>query len=171
MNPLKHFRPRRFFIFLRLAGFILVSFPFTALIGSDSNKSAQSSHLNFSASEIQDTLDRGCDFLLKRQNPDGSWGSARQTKGLNIFAPVPGSHRAFRLAVTALSLSALLEIKDSDKNYSKCIRKAEKYLLDKHQEEPVRWHSTMSGLIPWLAGTSPHARTSSSKQYKRRLEK
>ena len=65
---------------------------------------------------IAEAIDAGCAFLMERQNSDGSWGSAHQTKGLNIFAPVPGSHRAFRLAVTALSLSALLETKGKDPN-------------------------------------------------------
>ena len=131
MNSLKYFRPLRFLPSLRFAGLILVLSPFAGLNGSENNSSTPSSRLDFSPSEIQRSLDKGCDFLLERQNPDGSWGSARQTKGLNIFAPVPGSHRAFRLAVTALSISALLEIKNEDQNYSKCIRKAEKYLLEK----------------------------------------
>ena len=116
---------------LRFASLILVLSPFAGLNGSENNSSTSSSPLDVSPSGIQRSLDKGCDFLLERQNPDGSWGSARQTKGLNIFAPVPGSHRAFRLAVTALSISALLEIKNEDQNYSKCIRKAEKYLLEK----------------------------------------
>ena len=81
--------------------------------------------------KIENSLERGCDFLLETQNDDGSWGSARKTKGLNIFAPVPGSHHAFRLAVTALSMSALLEIKSDDGNYSTCIDKGENYLLEK----------------------------------------
>ena len=131
MNPLKYFRPKRFLPSLHFAGLILILSPFAALIGSENKSSNSSPQLDFSPSEIQRSLDKGCDFLLERQNPDGSWGSARQTKGLNIFAPVPGSHRAFRLAVTALSISALLEIKKEDQNYSKCIRKAEKYLLEK----------------------------------------
>jgi hypothetical protein len=80
---------------------------------------------------ILDSIDRGCEFLKKRQNSDGSWGSARNTKGLNIFAPVPGSHRAFRLAVTALSTAALIENKGDDSNYSKVIGKGEEYLLEK----------------------------------------
>ena len=80
---------------------------------------------------ILDSIDRGCEFLKKRQNPDGSWGSARNTKGLNIFAPVPGSHRAFRLAVTALSTAALIENKGDDSNYSKVIGKGEEYLLER----------------------------------------
>ena len=97
---------------------------------TDNNKSLYTKKVNFSDSDIQKSLNQGSSFLLKRQNPDGSWGSARQTKGLNIFAPVPGSHRAFRLAVTALSVSALLEIKADDKNYSNCLDKAQTYLLD-----------------------------------------
>jgi hypothetical protein len=80
--------------------------------------------------EIRSSIDRGCEFLKKIQNKDGSWGSARQTKGLNIFAPVPGSHRAFRLAVTALSISALLETKGEDKKYEVTIRKAQDHLLE-----------------------------------------
>ena len=97
---------------------------------TDNNKSLYPQKVNYSDSDIQKSLNQGSSFLLKRQNPDGSWGSARQTKGLNIFAPVPGSHRAFRLAVTALSVSALLEIKADDKNYSDCLDKAQTYLLD-----------------------------------------
>ena len=97
---------------------------------TDNNKSLYTKKVNYSDSDIQKSLNQGSSFLLKRQNPDGSWGSARQTKGLNIFAPVPGSHRAFRLAVTALSVSALLEIKADDKNYSDCLDKAQTYLLD-----------------------------------------
>ena len=97
---------------------------------TDNNESLFIKKVNYSDSDIQKSLNQGSSFLLKRQNPDGSWGSARQTKGLNIFAPVPGSHRAFRLAVTALSVSALLEIKADDKNYSNCLDKAQTYLLD-----------------------------------------
>lgn len=58
---------------------------------------------------IEQSIQRGVEFLLKSQNRDGSWGSARRTKGLNIYAPVPGSHHAFHGAVTALAVSALLE--------------------------------------------------------------
>jgi len=80
---------------------------------------------------VIDSIDRGCAFLSNRQNPDGSWGSARNTKGLNIYAPVPGSHRAFRLAVTALSTAALIENKGNDSNFSKVIGNGEEYLLEK----------------------------------------
>ncbi len=80
---------------------------------------------------IEASIDRGCAFLKKRQNPNGSWGSARQTKGLNIFAPVPGSHRAFQLAVTALSTAALIENKCDDPAYAAVIRGGEDHLLER----------------------------------------
>ncbi len=79
---------------------------------------------------IQGSIDRGAAFLKKIQNPNGSWGSPRQTKGNNIFAPVPGSHHAFRLAVTALSIAALIETKGKDPGYAKSIRDAEDHLLE-----------------------------------------
>ena len=59
--------------------------------------------------EITAAIQRGVDFLLKDQNDDGSWGSPERTKGLNIMAGI-GSHQAFRAAVTALCVSALIEV-------------------------------------------------------------
>ncbi|HBV65940.1 MAG TPA: hypothetical protein DEF45_23300, partial [Rhodopirellula sp.] len=45
---------------------------------------------------IEQSIQRGIDFLIADQNPNGSWGSATRTKSLNIYAPVPGAHHAFR---------------------------------------------------------------------------
>lgn len=59
--------------------------------------------------DIDASISRGVAHLLDTQNADGSWGSARQTKGLNIYAPVPGAHDAFRAAVTAMGITALIE--------------------------------------------------------------
>jgi hypothetical protein len=58
---------------------------------------------------IKKSLRRGIDFLMEDQNQDGSWGTPHRTKGLNIYAPVPGAHHAFRAAVTSLCTSALIE--------------------------------------------------------------
>lgn len=65
-----------------------------------------------SETDIQFALERGVDFLLDVQMKHGAWGSAHRTKGLNIYAPVPGSHHAFRTAVTSLVLMALTEARD-----------------------------------------------------------
>ena len=73
---------------------------------------------------------KGSNFLLKNQNKDGSWGSPQQTKGLNIYAPIPGAHRAFRLAVTALSLSALLDNQENNHLYKETILNAKEYLIE-----------------------------------------
>ena len=122
-------------------------------------------------SKIEYSLEKGCDFLLETQNDDGSWGSARKTKGLNIFAPVPGSHHAFRLAVTALSMSALLEIKSGDGNFSTCIDKGENYLLDKlpqlRRASPMALYNVWSHCYGIQALHRMHEKSSSKKQRKK----
>jgi len=83
-----------------------------------------------SEEEIQSSMDRGVQFLLEIQNPNGSWGSATKTKGLNIYAPVPGAHDAFRTAVTALCVSALLEVAPGNKDAMNAVDRAEVWLLE-----------------------------------------
>lgn len=63
---------------------------------------------------LQASIDRGVAFLLKDQLDNGAWGSPTNTKALNIYAPVPGAHHAFRTATTALCLSALIEVADEE---------------------------------------------------------
>ncbi len=58
--------------------------------------------------DLRAAIHKGVEFLLDDQRPNGGWGSAEQTKGLNIYAPVPGAHHAFRQAVTGLVLEALI---------------------------------------------------------------
>ncbi|MDG2384069.1 MAG: terpene cyclase/mutase family protein [Pirellulaceae bacterium] len=76
---------------------------------------------------IQASIDRGLDFLIRHQNENGSWGSATNTKGLNIYAPIPGAHHAFRAAVTGLCLSALIESGDRRVEIVEAIEKAERW--------------------------------------------
>ena len=69
---------------------LILIFSFSILEASQSLK-------NLDKDEIFNAIEKGSAYLLKDQNKDGSWGSPNQTKGLNIFAPAPGSHRAFRV--------------------------------------------------------------------------
>ncbi len=59
--------------------------------------------------EISAAIERGVKFLLDDQRKDGCWGGPEKTKGLNIYAPPPGAHDAFRTAVTSLVIMALIE--------------------------------------------------------------
>lgn len=79
---------------------------------------------------VNAALRRGTDFLLLRQNRDGSWGSARNTKGLNIYAPVPGAHHGFRAATTALCISALIDGGDDRPEVAEAIDRGEAWLLE-----------------------------------------
>ncbi len=77
---------------------------------------------------IDAAIGRGVRFLLERQNKGGSWGSAHHTKGLNIYAPVPGAHMAFRTGVTALCTQALIEAAPPSEEVVKAIDRGEAWL-------------------------------------------
>ena len=79
---------------------------------------------------IEASIARGVEFLLNDQNKNGSWGSATRTKGLNIYAPVPGAHHAFRAAVTSLVLMALIEADDRRVEVQRAIDRGEKWMLE-----------------------------------------
>lgn len=95
-----------------------------SLILAEQKSSQQNSQL------VGNAISAGSKFLLSNQNRDGSWGTPQQTKGLNIYAPIPGAHHAFRLAVTALSLSALLEVQMDNPDYQETITQGKEYLVE-----------------------------------------
>jgi len=79
---------------------------------------------------IDSAIQHGIAFLLARQNRDGSWGSPHQTKGLNIYAPAPGAHQAFRVGVTALCIAALIETAHDSGDVTSALDRAEAWLLE-----------------------------------------
>jgi hypothetical protein len=88
------------------------------------------------AEQVVAAIVRGVDFLLAHQNPDGSWGSATRTKDLNIYAPVPGAHDAFRTATTALGISALIEIQ---RDLGSRLTAQQNAAIDQSLEKSERW--------------------------------
>lgn len=78
--------------------------------------------------EIQAAITRGSDFLLGDQNPDGSWGSPDETRPFQVYAPIPGAHHAFKTAVTAMCVSALLETKPEDSAAIQAVAAGEEWL-------------------------------------------
>jgi hypothetical protein len=82
-----------------------------------------------SAQALEAAIGRGVAFLLKDQNKDGSWGTAQRTKQLNIYAPVPDAHHAFRAGVTALCVSALIEIGGASSEVRQAIERGEAWIF------------------------------------------
>ena len=79
--------------------------------------------------ELEASIKRGVDYLIGKQNKDGSWGGPTRTKGLNIYAPVPDSHLAFRTGASTLALSGLLDSGDRRPEVVAAIKKAEAWLF------------------------------------------
>src|ERR1041385_2418798 len=114
---------------IRLSSFVIVSllflFSLLTLAENVPDRSAPS------PADLEKSIQRGVDFLLKDQNKDGSWGTAQRTKDLNIFAPVPGAHHAFRSGTTALCVAALIETgaADKDSRARQALERGEDWLL------------------------------------------
>jgi hypothetical protein len=83
-----------------------------------------------SAEAVDLALRRGVDFLLQRQNRNGSWGSADSTRAMEVYAPVPGAHQAFRAAVTALCIAALIETGGDAPEVTGALDRSEAWLLE-----------------------------------------
>ena len=79
---------------------------------------------------VEAAIQRGIHFLLTTQNEDGSWGSPNETTGMDIYAPVPSAHQAFHAAVTALGISALIEVGGDSKEVQQALDRAEAWLFE-----------------------------------------
>ncbi len=71
----------------------------------------------------------GVSFLIEDQNANGSWGGPTQTKGLNIYAPAPGSHHAFRAGATGLALSGMIDAADTRPETEAAINRAAEWVI------------------------------------------
>lgn len=79
---------------------------------------------------IVKSIRRGVEYLIAKQNKDGSWGTAHRTKGLDIYAPAPGAHQAFRTGTTALCVQALLETGGTAPDALAALERGEAWLLE-----------------------------------------
>jgi hypothetical protein len=83
---------------------------------------------------VEAAMTRGVDFLVGKQNADGSFGSARRTKGLNIYAPLPGAQDAYLAGTSGLAISGLIDAQDSRPEVKAAIEMSEKWVFGKLPE-------------------------------------
>lgn len=91
--------------------------------------------------QVQSAIDRGLDYLLGIQNPDGSWGGAHNavfTFGGGIWSN-PESHRAWRIATTGLCVMAILDTGDSDKARAAADHGIDYILQNAEVKRPDSW--------------------------------
>src|SRR5262249_30182496 len=81
-----------------------------------------------SPEDRETAITRGAAYLCRSQNPDGSWGSARWTGGVDRD-PVPGAFHSFDVATTALCLEALLSAGDAPE-VKLTLARAEAFVLE-----------------------------------------
>jgi hypothetical protein len=98
------------------------------------------------AGEIDLSIRRGIQFLVDSQQKNGAWGTMFGTKPYNVLADVPGSHDAFRAAVTALCLEALIETGENGPGVAEAIDRGEAWLFENlphvRRANPVEFYNT-----------------------------
>jgi hypothetical protein len=75
---------------------------------------------------------RGVSFLVTTQTADGSWGTPAPNLFLDIYSPIPSAHDAYRVAVTGLAVSALVEVGGEREGVAEAVRRGSEWLVAHH---------------------------------------
>lgn len=78
---------------------------------------------------VEKSITRGVDYLVAKQNANGSFGGATRTKGLNIYAPLPGAHHAFLAGASGLALAGMVDAHDTRPAVRDAIALGEKWMF------------------------------------------
>lgn len=78
--------------------------------------------------DLETTIRRGVEYLVKAQRKDGSWGSTASNLW-DIYAPVPGSFIAFAVASTGLAVSGLLDAGEGQPGVAEAVARGTDYLI------------------------------------------
>jgi len=81
------------------------------------------------ATDVPAVIDAAVAWLVESQAADGSWGSHHSPRPIEVLASIPGSQEAFRVATTALCVSALQECPRAGEAGAKAVEKAIDWLL------------------------------------------
>ena len=79
--------------------------------------------------EADAAVEKGVAFLLEHQHADGSWGESTVGRSYEILAAVPGSHRAFQVATTALCVMAIRNSRIESEEARRAVRKGLEFLI------------------------------------------
>jgi hypothetical protein len=91
----------------------------------------------------------GIDWLLDNQNDDGTWGSHRSSRPIEVMCDVPGGHHAFRVATTALCVMALMETPRQSDTTRAAVSRGVDALLAQHE---VKRPSLLEHYSVWAFG-------------------
>lgn len=113
--------------------------------------------------QVQETIRRGLEFLMKNQEPDGSWGHFRNA-GAEEFWTNPESHRSWTVAVTGLVCLTLVESGLDDTNRTAYERGIDYILENALVKRPNEWDvdNTWAYVYALPALVDAHRRTPES---------
>ena len=98
---------------------------------------------------VDEAVRKGVDFLVRSQHVDGSWGESTVGRSYEVMADVPGSHRAFRVATSALCVMALQNSGIRDEAVENAVRQGLKYLI---KEGRVKRPNSVETYNVWAFG-------------------
>ncbi len=98
----------------------------------------------------------GVQWLIKNQNPDGSFGTHLTKRPYEVLASVPGSQDAFLVATTGLCVMALQDVRDPSPEAQRARERALDFLL---VNAAVKRQSGMEHYNVWAFGYALRALT------------
>ncbi len=101
------------------------------------------------ASDVGEIIDAAVAWLVANQEENGAWGSHHSPRPIEVLASVPGSQDAFRIATTALVVTALQECPRAGEAGERACSRAIDYLLENYD---VKRQSGLEHYNVWSFG-------------------
>ena len=99
--------------------------------------------------ELEQVIEAAVGWLVANQADDGSWGSHHSSRPIEVLASPPGSQDAFRIATTALVVSALRDCPLAEEAGFRAAERGLDYLLGHYD---VKRQSGMEHYNVWAFG-------------------
>ena len=99
--------------------------------------------------DLEQVVANAVKWLVDNQQPDGSWGTHHSPRPIEVLASVPGSQDAFRVATTALCVTALQECPLAGEEGFRAAERGLEYLLEAYD---VKRQSGMEHYNVWSFG-------------------